>query len=155
MSKKTENQPKAAPAKVETAPEETINPQAFSYEEGGKVEMDAEVFEIMRAYMREQTQKTPPEKFFMHQKPVPGKAKDEKGKTVSVVNWEDFETDEEYKNQKPIELRSVESFNAVYVTNLLEGTHVKNIEKGNALPIEKLREMHEEKEKSRLKKVEE
>ena len=158
MSKKTKvTQLNAEPQVQEQVAEQPaqLNPQAFSYRQDGVVEMTAESFEILRAYMREQAQRNPPKKYFMHQKPVPGKAKDEAGKTVNVVEWVDFENDEEYKNQKPIELRDVDSFNIVFINNLLEREHISNIEKGNAVAIEVLRKEMQEQQESRLKKVEE
>lgn len=157
MSKKKEEPTEVAPQveEQEAVQPQQIDPRSFSYRRDGKVEMSAEVFEILRGYAAEQAQKHPPKKMFLGQKPVPAKAKDEKGKAVNVVEWVDFETDEEYKNQKTVEFRDTESFNAVYVVNILHQTHMENIEKGNAVAIETLRKEAQEQESNRLKKVEE
>jgi hypothetical protein len=148
---------KASEAKEVQTPENEevqIDPRSFSYRPDGTVEMSSQVFEVLRGYFAEQAERFPPKKIFLHQKPVPGKGKDEKGKTVTTVEWADFENDEEYRKQKPLEYRDVDSFNIVYMNNILHDTHVKNIEKGNAVPVDVLKEEFEKENANRLTKVE-
>jgi hypothetical protein len=135
--------------------EEMLDPRDFSYRPDGTVEMSAQAFELLRAYFAEQAQIHQPKKIFLHQKMVPTKSKDEKGKTINTVEWVDFASDEEYKAQKPLEYRDVDSFNIVFMNNILHDTHINNINKGNAVPKEVLREELAKEQDSRLQKVEE
>lgn len=161
MSKKEEgNQPEVAPKteqpQVEAAPNQ-LDPKAFSYRQDGVVELPAETFEILRGYMAEVAQKNPPKKFFQNTYPTVVKKKVGK-KMEHVIEHREFESDEAYKSQRPLELRDTDSFNAVFVVNLLHQAHIHNIEKGNAVAIETLRKEQMEaakaKEESRMKKVE-
>jgi hypothetical protein len=153
MSKKEEAKAKKAENKnVEQTPQ--LDPASFNYRPDGTVEMPAQTFGILRAYFAEQAQRNMPKKYFLHQEPVVAKKKVD-GKMKTLVEWVDFKDDESYKNQKPIEMRDTDSFNIVYINNLLHGAHIENINNGNAVPVATLEEEFKQSQESRMKKVEE
>lgn len=135
------------------APKPELDPRNFSYKPDGMVEVPAQTFEVLRAYFAEQSQRFPPKKYFLHQEPVVVKKKVD-GKTQTIVEWQDFDSDEAYKAQKPVEMRDTDSFNIVYISNILHSAHVSNIESGNAISIDVLRAELEDQKKSRMQKVE-
>jgi hypothetical protein len=124
-----------------------IDPRAFGYRQGSMVEVPAEIFDILRGFIAEETAKRPPKKLFLSQKPV-------FDKKTGKSSWEEFSSDKEYKNQTTIETRDVESFNYTYVANLIHQAHMENIEKGNAVLIDTLREEAKAKQDAKLTKVE-
>lgn len=147
---------KAETKKVEAVTTEEapkVDPRDFSYQPDGMVQIPAQTFEVLRAYFAEQAQRFPPKKYFLHQEPVAVKKKVD-GKMKTLIEWQDFESDDTYKAQKPVEMRDTDSFNIVYISNILHSAHVGNIESGNAVPIEVLKKQMEEQQKSRMQKVE-